>query len=112
MSTPTHTAGPWVVYEQPGSYPGSIPTIHVHVAGRPKLAPSVAHLSGTMDYREGLANARLIAAAPELLEALRALLVSINVAIDQSEGDTFGKHHNNAVDAITAAEQAIAKAGG
>jgi DNA-binding XRE family transcriptional regulator len=64
------------------------------------------------DTVAALPDAHLTATAPKLLEALRALLVYINVAIDRSEGDTFGVHHNDATDAIIAAEAIITRANG
>jgi len=55
------------------------------------------------------ANAHLIDAAPDLLEALQRALVALNVAFTAEE-DPFGVHHNDAVDAVSMAEVAIAKA--
>lgn len=47
-----------------------------------------------------------------MLEALKGCLAALNVAIDRSEGDTFGIHHNAAMDAMCAAEKAISYAEG
>lgn len=57
------------------------------------------------------ANAALIAAAPDLLEALKALIPFMNMAF-AAEGDTFGFHRNDANDALISAERTIAKAEG
>lgn len=59
----------------------------------------------------GYQNAPLIAAAPELLAALRACSKYLELAFS-AEGDVFGVHHNAATDAISTAQVAINKAMG
>jgi hypothetical protein len=49
-------------------------------------------------------------AVPALVKALRGLLESINIAIGRGDGDTFGIHHNDAMDHIADAESALAAA--
>lgn len=61
---------------------------------------------------EAEANARLIAAAPELLAALKACRAALDAVIENNDGDVFGTHHNAAMDAILAADKSIAKAEG
>ena len=56
-------------------------------------------------------DAPLLCAAPELLEALEACVEYLNMAFN-SEGDCFGVQHNNATDALSAAEVVISKAKG
>jgi hypothetical protein len=61
---PTPTTGPWEIDERfPGSY---------------GIEPNVAWLGASSSHRPGenLANARLIAAAPDLLEALESIVSS------------------------------------
>jgi hypothetical protein len=66
---------------------------------------------GDLSQREAIANARLIAAAPDLLEALKDLMPILDKAWDY-DGDVFGRLHNDAVDAGQNARAAIAKATG
>ena len=93
-----HSRAPWVVGPEGQS---------VHMAEGPLIA-AVRFMGGRNE--EGQANARLMAAAPELLAALRACLASLNVAFNADVGDIFGVDHNDAVDAMQMAEQAIAEA--
>jgi hypothetical protein len=70
--TQSHTPGPW----QTGA--GACHTVFAayKVDGHQRQIAHCATQSGRVDYdsRESFANARLIAAAPELLEALRAMV--------------------------------------
>ena len=66
MSNATHTPGPWFALENdPKHFPG-----HGYRVNRNKdgFAWDLAHICNAPN---GSANARLIAAAPELLEALK-----------------------------------------
>ena len=76
-----HTPGPWIV-EPPASGDGdisdaSMPQCHSFISSSnwSALARVVTRMEGeTADSEEGLANARLIRAAPDLYTALKALL--------------------------------------
>lgn len=57
-------------------------------------------------------DARLIAAAPDLLAALEGCLRGLYIAMDRAEGDCFGVAHNDVMDTIDSARAAIAKAKG
>lgn len=64
-----HTLGPWEFYT--GPQPNGCPI----VGARGLMVAMLAHSINHDDQREmALANARLIAAAPELLAALKALV--------------------------------------
>lgn len=93
MSTPKHTPGPWH-YEQ-----GKLGTT-IWAAGRILIAK--LSFPGAGKPCPSLADARLIAAAPELLEALKALLADSGGTIGTSEGHGFA----------IAARAAVAKAEG
>lgn len=86
MSKTTHTSGPWKAMESPsrGAY--------IHAGGNARIR--LAELPRSPDVG---ANARLIAAAPEMLEALRAaariligrdspLAIQVRAAIAKAEG--------------------------
>jgi hypothetical protein len=62
-----HTPGPWVVYDD--SNDGK--TNRIEIAARGKTVARIYHSVP----EEDLLNARLIAAAPDLLEALHGLLL-------------------------------------
>lgn len=62
----THTPGPWAAHHHE-----STDTYTIHVAGRSWESWAVAHVG---DCTQDEANARLVAAAPEMLEALKGVL--------------------------------------
>jgi hypothetical protein len=80
MKTDTHTARPWTV----GSDGATI-------SGRRHGTPYSFTIAETFGYKgERVANARLIAAAPEMLEALEGLLADKYLA-DPINADRMGK---------------------
>ncbi len=95
-----HTPGPWTIErnERGTSIKAIGPLQAEEYAG-----------SAWLDVSD--VDARLIAAAPDLLEALKDLLPILDKAWDY-DGDVFGRLHNDAVDAWRQARAAIAKATG
>jgi len=73
-----HTPGPWKV----GQYLGSLSSFHVHMdAGDKGRGIDVVEAVAGITTEQRLANARLIAAAPELLETLSKTLKTIEEAL-------------------------------
>lgn len=70
MTAAKHTPGPWHIDEDPR--PGMEWNRHINSAPAMTVC-FMAHSDGNAPERDA-ANARLIAAAPELLEALRAII--------------------------------------
>ena len=67
-----HTPGPWFLSREGG---------HIRYLVRPDAAANICKLHHTgMDPKESDANARLIAAAPELLEACRVCATALTKA--------------------------------
>lgn len=66
-----HTPGPWAIDRD--DRPGMAWNNHIVQADRPHMAICFMTHSGRADNSECEANARLIAAAPDLLEALEGL---------------------------------------
>jgi hypothetical protein len=64
-----HTPGPWEI----GDYDEELQAVRIRAGGFVPLTPAVALAAG-LDKPRAYSNARLIAAAPELLEALQGLL--------------------------------------
>ncbi len=103
-----HTPGPWAVSK---GYDGSLSVsatksfrINNISAGTPVICDVYPHLDA--DGFSGEANARLIAAAPDLLEALLGML-----AIDQ-ENHQRGHDDDDVCKEVQTARAAIAKATG
>ena len=100
-----HTPGPWKVDSPPRTV-----TFEPAFAVNGDYGPPLAFVLGSDDHPEVRANARLIAAAPDLLEALEAALPWIDLARG-SDLNTDASHE--AIDRIEAqARAAIAKAKG
>jgi hypothetical protein len=100
MEKLTHTPGPWHRNIKPATKYSTV------WSGRNKHVAAVT-VSG-LSPEEVEANISLIAAAPELLAALKALMPVLDKA--QETDNVFGKMHNDAMDAEQAARAAIAKA--
>lgn len=96
----THTPGPWHLGLKPG------PMIYGSDTSQ------VADLRGDLlDKSEALANARLIAAAPELLAALKLAVESLHKAFDYvPAGHENTACRGNLVPTLQNARAAIAKA--
>ncbi len=101
----THTPGPWTfdANELGGSYPIYPPDSYL----TPWIAEAKGPHVGPNNLDEVLANARLIAAAPELLEALQGLteIIGLTAIKHESQRDILQK-------SFEIARTAIAKATG
>lgn len=97
-----HTNGPWIIYGD----------IEGQTAICDESDTIIAYLDkwSSERLRENVSNARLIAAAPDLLAALRHLLCNVEDGVD------FGLHFehpdNNFHESVTEARAAIARATG
>lgn len=95
-----HTPGPWRYYTEP--QPNGCPIVG---NGQGLMVAMLAHSTRQPEQREeALANARLIAAAPELLEAI--------IAARKLWGDYLPAGNSNAMKAMKLVDAAIAKATG
>jgi hypothetical protein len=72
-----HTQGPWITLERYTDR-NSIPIGHKRPDGATSIFAECNGLGGVTGQTEGDANARLIAAAPELLAALQELVLAPN----------------------------------
>ena len=98
----SHTPGPWNEHE--GFIIGRFKSDNeIHDICDPRCAPVDADTICEMD-----ANARLIAAAPELLQALRCALADLEGSLDDYEEHDWDAH----VKSIKEARLAISKATG
>ena len=103
MNTTKHTPGPWIIasddlsIEAP-SHPSN---------GTPLIAQLYA--SSHFGYDERMANARLIAAAPELLETLKAVLSFMDTDSRNDQQFDPALKLDSSI-AVEAAYEAIAKA--
>lgn len=110
-----HTPGPWFITE--GPIYGNVSRLKVEAAadaqreyGMVIMERTISTgMTGTID-QECLANARLIAAAPELLAVSNRTVIRLNEAMKYVKGD--GKAHWEIFQAIEDLNTAIAKATG
>ena len=86
MNDAKHTKGPWI-HSKHGFNVLTADEMHSICAVH---APNPGHTS-EKDVQEHLANARLIAAAPDLLEACEASLWAVNAAECLGEKEGIGK---------------------
>ena len=72
----SHTPGPWAVRFSRSGYPAQIHSVDESRREKPGVCYDVTRWNSISlpSSAEGLANARLIAAAPELLEAQREMV--------------------------------------
>lgn len=122
----THTPGPWNIYRDEDRHAVSVLKYVTGDSGgttgksicrmaTPDLRP--VHKNALLGRAEINANAALIAAAPELLDALKALLVAVTYSTPPVEFGTPddpnpGFEARVPVDFVTEANAAIAKATG
>lgn len=100
-----HTPGPWSIN---GPY-------HIQADTEPSALPKVlAHIiqGYGVSLEEKIANARLIAAAPELLEALRELVIELLDTTVNDRGELVINDQGTFNLYVTQARAAIAKARG
>ena len=92
-----HTPGPWVVKSARSGF---------YVESQFDVIVDSLDECGRYGAIDNEANARLIAAAPELLKALKALIENVGSCIcyDQSEGECLAKAWKMAAVAIAKAE--------
>ena len=101
MADAKHTSGPWSFSPQKGK-PG-----HCHMAQVWNSAgDALAQIEPTPDEAVATADARLIAAAPDLLEALKGIVA------DDDAGVSLNDQRARWSDRMSAAKAAILKATG
>lgn len=114
MAEMKHTCGPWRVDDETSDF-------DIYIVGRPAWKATRYGRTGEWDVAaveilddhpvETKANARLIAAAPELLEALKGAIGALEFSRD-CHGDTSNEDQAFAQRKLDAAVSAIAKAEG
>lgn len=106
-----HTPGPWTVYTEPNCVDGNgEPIIPVHAPSGRHLQVVADTYGSTTETRE--ANARLIATAPEMLEALRKIHDEADHILGTDGDDPLEVARQNAAEIRGLARAAIAKAEG
>lgn len=97
MDNLKHTPAPWTYYTEP--QPNGCPII----GSRGLMVATLAHTVNQDDQREtALANARLIAAAPDLLAALQRILPFVDciAAITREDINEYEQAYKDAIAAI------------
>ena len=105
MDKQTHTPGPWTQGYGNDVYAGTRPMV-----GEYRVAWTEPRNKTNAGWEEAFANARLIAAAPDLLQALARLVDAAEDSMPyRKDGDTIDRENWEAMDA---AREAIRKAKG
>lgn len=99
------TKGEWTFYETPNYHEPECSRIEVSSRESSFWICKVQN-SGYIAEDEGLANAKLIAAAPELLARLNSLVLSVKAHPDYQFGEEGDEWH----DVVSLAEETIKKA--
>lgn len=114
-----HTPGPWTIEEGVQRIAGQREQINRITIGTPRLGPGrgrfiACEINGPWagEYERHFADARLIAAAPELLRFAEAIKDSVNDALKPGSPDTFMSLARRLQDYRRWADAAIAKAQG
>ena len=113
MSKMSHTPGPWTLTADPLHF-YSLTTVIGGKENHQKNGPPqqmIVQVGGFAEWKEAEANARLIAAAPELLEASMKVLEWFEAEDDHSKAD-FYQRIQMCSDAEEMIRAAIAKATG
>jgi hypothetical protein len=104
MSNKPHTVEPWSISAAPGWQDTIVDAKDNKIAvcsGRSESIPNAQRIVACVNACAGIEDpAETIKKARDVISGL---LESLNVAIEKSEGDTFGKHHNDATDNMVAA---------
>jgi hypothetical protein len=82
LPTTTHTPGPWEIFQAKGWSKGFAKQVNFEIRHVPKDKPQFHELVAITFRKASHADARLIAAAPEMLDALEAVLRELNCAAD------------------------------
>ena len=102
-----HTKGPWAIREQPlkydelGHYMSGLVIEQEYI--------NVAEVCGAIPPIEAIANARLIAAAPNLLEDLKLALSQLQEVVDMNNPANWLDNSRAVIDSLN---ETIAKAEG
>ena len=113
-----HTPGPWSIATPTGSGDGPHHVYHVRPSGYGEPIADVASrhdyqsTSGGLSDKEIAANARLIAAAPALLEALANLVAAVTVTTTDGHAVGFTANPYTIYSAWSAARDALASTKG
>jgi hypothetical protein len=99
----THTPGPWQIAPD---FPLHVLSEDGQTLARVRMSRLPANPQTYISEREAIANARLIAAAPDLLEALAKMVCAVNgIPVAVRQGITLAS-------AMNVADEAIARARG
>jgi hypothetical protein len=109
MPSVAHTPGPWVFDDRDPDRSHDIARVREQGYVHGVAVRSVAELPNPFPLTQGMANARLIAAAPKMLRALELAWPVLDFSVREATDDY---RRNIRVEARTAVAEAIAEAKG